>query len=143
MKLKDVMTSNVQVVAPDATIREAAALMRALDIGPLPVCDGRRLLGVVTDRDLTVRATADGRDPNTTRVREVMSEGVVTCFEDDDVKTAAQLMQREQIRRLPVLSRDKMLVGIVSLGDLALEAGDDKLTGRTLEEISEPAQPEP
>ena len=86
VRLKDVMTSNVQVVAPDATIREAATLMKALDIGPLPVCDGRRLLGVVTDRDLTVRATADGRDPNTTRVREVMSEGVVTCFEDDDVK---------------------------------------------------------
>ena len=126
MRLKDVITSNVQVVAPDATIREAAALMKALDIGPLPVCDGRRLLGVVTDRDLTVRATADGRDPNTTRVREVMSEGVVTCFEDDDIVTVAQLMQREQIRRLPVLSRDKMLVGIVSLGDLAVEAGDDQ-----------------
>jgi CBS domain-containing protein len=135
------MTRDVQVVAPDATIREAAALMKALDIGPLPVCDGRTLLGVVTDRDLAVRATAEGRDPNTTRVREVMSAGVVTAFEDDDVRDAAKLMQREQIRRLLVLSRDKLLVGIVSLGDVATEAGDAKLAGRTLEEISEPSEP--
>jgi CBS domain-containing protein len=142
MKLRDVMTRDVDVIAPDATIREAAARMKALDVGSLPVCDGRRLQGMVTDRDLAIRAVAEGRDPDATPIREVMSPGVVTAFEDDDVKDAAALMQREQIRRLPVLDRAKQLVGIVSLGDLAVESGDDRLMGQTLEEISEPAQPE-
>lgn len=141
MKLKDVMTRNVEVISPDATIREAASKMKSLDVGPLPVCDGRRVLGMVTDRDLTVRATAEGRDPNTTRVREVMTSEVITSFEDDDVKDAAKLMQKEQIRRLLVLDRDKQLAGIVSIGDLAVEAGNDKLIGQTLEQISEPAEP--
>ena len=139
-KLKDVMTRDVEVISPEATIREAAAKMKALDVGPLPVCDGRRVLGLLTDRDLTVRATAEGRDPNTTRVREVMTAEVIAADEDDDVKDAAKIMQTEQIRRLLVLDRDKQLVGIVSLGDLAIEAGDDKLIGQTLEEISEPGQ---
>ena len=142
MKLKDIMTRDVEVIGPEATIREAAAKMKALDVGPLPVCDGRRVLGMLTDRDLTVRATAQGRDPNTTRVREVMTADVIACDEDDDVKKAAKIMQQEQVRRLLVLDRDKQLVGIVSIGDLAVEAGDDKLIGQTLEEISEPAQPE-
>jgi CBS domain-containing protein len=141
-KLKDVMTRDVEVISPEATIREAAARMKALDVGPLPVCDGRRVLGMLTDRDLTVRATAEGRDPNTTRVREVMTAEVIAGDEDDDVKAAAKIMQQEQIRRLLVLDRDKQLVGIVSLGDLAVEAGDDKLIGQTLEQISEPAQPD-
>ena len=139
MKLKDIMTRETTVIRPDATIAEAAAIMKKQDIGSLPVCDGRRVLGVVTDRDLTIRATADGRDPNTTRVRDVMTAEVVTGVEDDDVKDAATMMQQHQIRRLLVLDRDKQLVGIVSLGDLATEAGDDKLAGQTLEEISEPA----
>lgn len=142
MKLKDVMTRNVEVISPDATIREAASKMKSLDVGPLPVCDGRRVLGMITDRDLTVRATAEGRDPNTTRVREVMTSEVLTCTEDDDVKDAAKLMQKEQVRRLLVLDRDKQLAGIVSIGDLAVEAGNDKLIGQTLEQISEPAHPD-
>jgi CBS domain-containing protein len=136
------MTRDVEVIAPTATVREAARKMKALDVGSLPVCDGRKLQGVVTDRDLTLRAIADGRDPDATSVRDVMSAGIVTAFEDDDVKAAAAVMQREQIRRLPVLDRAKQLVGIVSLGDLAVEAGDDRLMGQTLEQISEPSQPE-
>ena len=142
MQLKDVMTRDVEVIAPTATVREAATKMKALDVGSLPVCDGRRLQGVVTDRDLTLRALAEGRDPDATAVRDVMSPGVVTAFEDDDVQEAATKMQREQIRRLPVLDRAKNLVGIVSLGDLAVEAGNDRLMGQTLEQISEPAQPD-
>jgi CBS domain-containing protein len=109
-----------------------------MDVGSLPVCDGQRLLGMVTDRDLTIRMMAEGRDPVSTPVSEAMTPDVRYCFADQDVKEAAQLMQREQIRRLPVVDREKHLVGIVSLGDLAV-AGDDRLSGDTLQDISQPS----
>jgi CBS domain-containing protein len=142
MQLKDVMTRDVEVIHPDAPIEEAAAKMKALDVGPVPVCDGDRLLGILTDRDITVRATAAGRDPKATKVREVMTPEVVYCFEDQDVREAARLMQEKQIRRLVVLNRDKRLVGIVALGDLAVETGDERLAGEVVERVSEPARPE-
>jgi CBS domain-containing protein len=142
MQLKDVMTRDVEVVHPNATLEEAAAKMDSLDIGPLPVCDGNRLVGMVTDRDITVRATAAGKDPRTTQVREVMTDNVVYCFDDDDTNEAARLMEEQQIRRLVVLDRDKRLVGIVSLGDLAVATQDDQLSGEVLERISEPAEPD-
>ena len=138
MKISDVMTSEVEVVHPDATLREAAEKMKALDVGPLPVCDGQRLLGMVTDRDITVRATAEGKDPNTTPVRDVMTASVVYCYADQDVSEAANLMEREQIRRIVVLDRAKNLVGVVSLGDLATGGASRKLTGKALEGVSEP-----
>lgn len=138
MKVSDVMTSEVEVVHPDATLREAAEKMKALDVGPLPVCDGQRLQGMVTDRDITVRATAEGKDPNTTPVRDVMTASVVYCYADQDVSEAASLMEREQIRRVVVLDRAKNLVGVVSLGDLATGGASRKLTGRALEGVSEP-----
>jgi len=112
--------------------------MKDLDVGPLPVCEGDRLVGMVTDRDITVRAVAEGCDSRTTTVRDVMTSDVVYCFENQDVEEAARLMKEHQVRRLIVLSRDKRLVGIVSLGDLAVETGDEHLTGRTLEEVSLP-----
>ena len=142
MLLRDVMTRDVEVVNPEATLAEAALKMRDLNVGPVPVCDGRRVQGIITDRDVTVRATAEGRDPNTTKVREVMSPNPVFCYEDQDIHEAARLMQEKQIRRVMVLNREKDLVGIVSLGDLAVESGDDKLSGQTLEDISKPAKPE-
>ncbi len=142
MQLKDVMTRDVEVVHPNATLEEAAAKMDSLDIGPLPVCDGNRLVGMVTDRDITVRATAAGKDPRTTQVRDVMTDNVVYCFDDDDTNEAARLMEEQQIRRLVVLDRDKRLVGIVSLGDLAVATQDDQLSGEVLERISEPAEPD-
>jgi CBS domain-containing protein len=141
-KVKDVMTRDVEVVRPDDTLATAAVRMKELNIGSMPVCDGRRLMGMLTDRDITVRATAAGRDPMATRVREMMTPEVVTAFDEDDVKQAAKTMQQHQIRRLPVVDRAHQLVGIVSIGDLAVETGDDKLVGQTLEEISEPAQPD-
>ena len=141
MQVKDIMTPQVEVIHPDTTLTEAAKKMSRLEIGPLPVCDGERLVGMVTDRDITVRATAKGCDPNTTKVREVMTPEVVYCFEDQDVKTAAQMMEMRQIRRVPVLNHNKRLVGIVSLGDLAVETGNQKLAGKTLERVSEPAGP--
>ena len=143
MRVKEVMTPGVDVIRPDSTLQEAAAKMKARDIGPLPVCDGGRLVGMLTDRDITVRATAEGEDPATIRVRDIMTPEVVACFEDQLVSEAAQLMQDRQVRRLVVLNRDKQLVGIVSLGDLAVQTGDEQLAGQTLEQVSEPAPPFP
>jgi CBS domain-containing protein len=140
MQVQDIMTPNVEVISPTATLREAAEKMSRLDIGPLPVCDGDRLVGMLTDRDITVRATAQGRDPNTTPVREVMTPEVVYCFTDQEVEIAAQMMERRQIRRVPVLDRDKRLVGIVALGDIALQAEDPELAEDTLERVSVPKQ---
>lgn len=141
MKIKDIMSRDVQVIHPDSVIQEAAGKMKTFDIGSLPVCDNRRLLGVLTDRDIAVRAVASGRDPGTTKVSDTMTPELIYCFEDENVKAAAKLMERHQIRRLPILDREKHLVGIVSLGDLALETGDDQMSGEVLEEISEPNLP--
>ena len=141
MQLRDVMTRDVEVVHPDATVEEAAEKMEALNVGPLPVCDGRRLVGMITDRDITVRAVAAGVGPGEARVRDVMTPEVAYAFEDQDVREAERIMQERQIRRLPILDRDKRLVGIVSLGDLAVDT-DAAGAGETLERISEPARPE-
>lgn len=142
MKIKDVMTKDVVTVRPDAKIQEAAEQMRSLNIGSLPVHDGQQLLGMVTDRDITVRATAQGRDPRSTMVKDVITPDVVYAFEDQDVQEAAQLMSKMQIRRLPILSRDKRLVGIVALGDVAVDTFSEKLGGAVLKEVSEPSKPQ-
>jgi CBS domain-containing protein len=139
MKVSEVMTPGAECTPPDATLQQAAERMKALDVGALPVCDKDRLVGVLTDRDITVRSVSDGHDPRTDRVRDVMTPEIVYCFEDQDVAEAARLMRAKQIRRLPVLNHDKRLVGIVSLGDLAVETGDEQLAGHALEGISEPA----
>ncbi len=139
MQLKEIMTTDVEIVRPESSVREAAKKMRSLDVGALPVCDGQRLLGMVTDRDITIRATAEARDPEKTLVRDCMSAEVVYCFEDQDARDAERLMQEKQIRRLPVLTREKQLAGIVALGDLATKTGDVQQVGRTIQEVSEPA----
>ena len=138
MQLKEVMTSRVTVIAPEATIQAAAEKMSDLEIGLLPVCEGGRLVGMVTDRDITVRAVAEGRGPVTTQVREVMTPDIIYGFDDQDVEDAARLMEQYQIRRLPVLNRRKQLVGMVSLGDLAVHPGQQPLAGEVLEQVSEP-----
>ena len=142
MQLKEIMTRDVEVVHPDATLQEAARKMRDLDVGPIPVSDGTRLQGMVTDRDIAIRAVAEGRDPASTKVSEVMTPEIVYCFEDQDVDDAVRIMEEKQIRRLLVLNHDKDLVGIVSLGDLAVEGRNRGLTGEALEHISEPSEPE-
>jgi CBS domain-containing protein len=140
MKINEIMTRNVEVVQPNSVLQEAAGKMKSLNVGSLPVCDNRKLLGIITDRDIAIRAVADGRDPASTKVSETMSPDLVYCFEDQDIKDAANLMERHQIRRLPILDRNQQLVGIVSLGDLAVET-KNKLSGEVLEEVSEPAKP--
>jgi len=141
MRVKEVMTTGVEVIDPDGTLQEAAARMKSLDVGMLPVCDNGRLEGTLTDRDITVRATAEGEDPTIIRVRDVMTPDVVYCYDDQLVSDAARLMQERQVRRLVVINRDKRLVGIVSLGDLAIETGDEEMAGQALEAVSEPSRP--
>jgi CBS domain-containing protein len=139
MQIREVMSQYIEVIHPDASVIEAAQKMSQVDVGPLPVCEGERLVGMLTDRDIIVRVVAKGCDPQTTRVREVMTPEVVSCYEDQDVQTAAQLMAARQIRRLPVLDCDQLLVGILSLADLAVYAADEALASEVLQEVSEPA----
>jgi CBS domain-containing protein len=136
MQLKDVMTKNVQLTDPGTTLKSAAALMRDGDFGLLPVGENDRLVGTLSDRDIVVAAVAEGKDPNSTAVRDAMSEGIAYCFEDQSLDEAAEVMRKRQIRRLPVLNRDKRLVGIVALADLAVESGSIKPAAQALSGVS-------
>ena len=136
MRIADIMSRDVTVARPESTLREAAETMARIDAGALPVCDGRRLQGILTDRDIVVRGLAKGLDPDAT-VTQVMTEGVEYCFEDDDLTEVCDKMATSQIRRIPVVDRDKNLVGIVSLGDLARQSPPAK-AGDVLEEVSQP-----
>jgi CBS domain-containing protein len=137
-KIAEIMTRNVQVVRPDDSLQRAAQCMKDLDVGAVPVCDGRRLLGMLTDRDITVRASALGLSPGTTKVTEVMSTDVWWCTEDESATEVLDGMGEHQIRRLPVVNAQKELVGIVSLGDLATRQHTP--VHQALREISTPAR---
>jgi CBS domain-containing protein len=139
-KIREVMTRDVEVINPNDTLRDAAEKMRSLNVGPLPVCDGQRVVGMITDRDIVVRGIAEGKDPRSTKVSEAMSSGIQYCFEEDDVDTILDRMKEKQIRRFIVINQDKKLVGIVAIGDLAQEASESKV-GEALEGISEPSSP--
>ena len=135
MQVQEIMSRDVTLIDPN-TIRDAAKKMRADDIGALPVGENDRLIGMVTDRDITMRAVAEDRAPNTTSVREVMSEWVHYCFDDDNVQKAADVMAEHQVRRLPVLNREKRLVGVVALADLG--RGKPDAARSALQGASEP-----
>jgi len=139
MQVREIMTHNVEVISPSDTLEHAARKMEELNIGPLPVCEGNRLMGLLTDRDITVRATAAGCDPKTTLVGDAMSLEVITCYEDQDVREASKLMKERQVRRLLVLNRANDLVGIVSLADLATEAPASGQPGEVLTKVSQPS----
>ena len=124
MKVSEVMTRDVQTVRPDQPVQQAASFMLSADAGSIPVTDGDRLIGMITDRDITVRGVAKGYGPDTP-VRELMSNEIICAREDDDIEEVASKMGEAQIRRLPVIDRDERLCGIVSLGDLSREADDD------------------
>ena len=136
MQVRDAMSDDVQIASPNQSIRDAASLMAKIDAGVLPVGDNDRLVGMITDRDIALRAIALGKGPDTP-VRDVMSQDVKYCFEDDDVDDVAQNMADIKVRRLPVLNKSKRLVGIVSLGDLAVADGPAN-AGEALCGISEP-----
>jgi len=135
-KISEVMTRGIQIANPDQTIREAAMTMAREDIGSLPVGENDRLIGMITDRDIALRAVAEGRSPNTP-VRDVMTDDIKYCFEDDDVAQVAQNMAELQVRRLPVVNRDKRLVGIVALSNVA-QCGNKKATSEMLRGVATP-----
>ena len=136
--LKELMSRDVQIIGPDDTIKAAALQMLNGDFGMLPVGEHDRMIGTISDRDIAIRAVADGKD-GATKVREVMSEGVIWAYENDSVEKGAKLMSEHQIRRLPIVNIEKRLVGIVALGDFAVVSGDVKTAGEALSEISKPA----
>jgi CBS domain-containing protein len=136
MKIHEIMTREVYVAGPAQTIREAARIMAQYDTGALPVGDDQRLLGVITDRDIAVRAVAQGKSGDTP-VSEIMSTEVLYCYEDEDVEHVTRNMGDVKVRRLPVMNRQKRLVGIVSIGDLAHEARP-AVTGKAVADISRP-----
>jgi CBS domain-containing protein len=138
--LKDVMSKGVECMEPGSSLREVAVKMKELDAGSIPICDNDRLVGMVTDRDLVLETLAVDRDPDQVKAEDVMTSPIVYCFEDQDIGEAARIMEARQIRRLAVLSREKRLVGIVSLGDLSLRAGDHELAQEVLEEVSKPGR---
>jgi CBS domain-containing protein len=135
-KISEVMTTNVKVVRPHDTVENAAKMMADLDVGAIPVCDGKRLQGMITDRDITIRATAEGRGGDTP-VSDVMTTDVVWCTEQDDTQEVLNRMGDAQIRRIPVVDQDRNLVGIVALGDLAVE--EEENVDEALRDISMPA----
>ena len=138
--VKDVMSGNVQVVSPDMTIREAARMMREGDFGMMPVAENDRMIGAISDRDVAIRAVADGKGPDT-KVREIMSAGICWAYDDDTIEHAAEVMSEHQVRRLPVVNRDKRLVGIVALGDFAVDKSEIRSAAEALSHISEHGKP--
>jgi CBS domain-containing protein len=138
MKVKEIATRKPQVIHPDAMICEAAQMMKKHDIGMLPVCEGQRVVGILTDRDLAIRAVGEGCDPQTTKVSSVMTEGFTYCFDDQEIEEAARTMEEKQIRRIAVLNREKQLVGVASLGDFALRSNHERLPEEILERVSQP-----
>lgn len=137
-QIKDLMSRDVKVISPDMSIGEAAKKMRDGDFGMLPVGEDDRMIGTISDRDIAIRAVAEGKDSGT-KVRDVMSEGIAWAYEDDSVEQAARVMSERQVRRLPVVDRDKRLVGIVALGDFAVKSSEIQPTAQALSDISQPA----
>lgn len=137
-KLKDLMSRDVKVINPEMSIREAATHMLEGDFGMLPVGENDRMIGTITDRDIAIRAVAVGKD-SSTKVRDVMTEGIAWVFEDESVEDATKMMSDRQVRRLPVVDRNKRLVGIIALGDFAVESSEIRPAAAALSEISKPS----
>jgi CBS domain-containing protein len=136
MRVSEVMTRDVRLISPDRSIEEAAAIMAEADIGALPVGEDDRLIGMITDRDIAIRGIAKGCDRSTT-IGEVMSPDIKYCFEDEDIGHVAKNMGNIQVRRLPVMNRDKRLVGILSLSNIAME-GNQRQAAEVIKKVSEP-----
>ena len=135
--IRELMTTNPATVEPSAPVVDAARVMKQQDVGPVPVVEnGDRLAGIVTDRDIVLRVVAEGGDPQSTTVGEIMSRDLATVDPDQPLDEALRLMARHQVRRLPVCEEDGRLVGIVAQADIATELGDDRVTGQVVEEIS-------
>ncbi len=138
MIVKDLMSKNVAAVSPDTSLEEVARRMKEMNIGSVPVCESGKVVGIVTDRDIVIRELAQGKNPVTSKVRDVMSSGVSTASPDMDVHDAAQIMSERQIRRLPVIENDK-LVGMLAIGDMAVRSKLEDDAGEALGDISQPS----
>jgi CBS domain-containing protein len=141
MKVSEIMTSDFEMIDSTSSLIDTAKKMKEFNVGFLPVKEGTNLIGVVTDRDIVIRALAEGRDFGSTPVKDIISSDIVYCFEDDSVEEAVRLMEENQVRRLIVCRSDRTPVGVLSLGDLAVRSGQEQLYGEALEQISEPAAP--
>ncbi|MFK4134739.1 CBS domain-containing protein [Pseudomonas luteola] len=137
MKVSECMTRNVQMVSPEMSIQEAAKIMLQIDAGALPVHERDQLIGIITDRDIVIRAVCEGKGPDTS-IREIMSRDVKYCFDDQEIGEVAKNMADIQLRRLPVVNRDKRLVGILALGDIA-NAANDQTAGEAITGVSRSA----
>ncbi|MFW6022063.1 MAG: CBS domain-containing protein [Halanaerobiaceae bacterium] len=140
MKIKDIMTNDVSYVKPDSSIKDAANIMKNLNVGSVPVCEGSKPVGIITDRDIAIRSVADGKDSNTP-VSQVMSANLIYGNPDMSDMEAANLMSARQVRRLPIVDKNN-LVGIVALGDLAVGEQTDMEAGQALTDISIPSKPQ-
>jgi len=139
MLCREIMTPNPEYVRPSDPVMKAAQLMKSEDVGPIPIVDdkdGKRLAGIVTDRDLAIKVVAEARDPRTTLVKDVMTDDVVTCKENEDVNQALKLMQENQVRRIPVVDQSDHLLGIIAQADVATRLGQAQTTGKVVEDIS-------
>lgn len=141
MNVSEIMTSDFEMIDSTNSLRDAARKMKSLNVGFLPVQEGTMLIGLLTDRDIVIRGLAEGGDADSTQVKDIISSKVVYCFEDDSIEDAVRLMEEHKVRRLIVVDHDQVPVGIVSLGDIAVKAGLEQLSGEALERISEPAAP--
>jgi CBS domain-containing protein len=140
-QIKDIMTREVECATPEMTVREAAERMKSRNIGSLPVCEGKKVVGMITDRDITIRSTAGGSDPNATRVDAVMSRDVVSVKPDDSVRDAEQIMHDRQLRRLPVIDESGRLVGYLAIAKIARKESPAQ-AGRVFRGVSQPSKPE-
>jgi CBS domain-containing protein len=140
MTCGEIMTKNVSCCLPEDSMEQAAILMKSEDVGPIPVIESqssRKLIGIVTDRDLVIKGIAEGRDAKSTKIRDVMTDQPIVCMENDDVKEAVHLMSDHQVRRIPVVDDKHQILGIIAQADVAKRAGKTKQTGEVVEKISE------
>jgi len=139
MKVREIMTANVECISSSMPIAKVAETMRDMDIGFIPVCENDKVVGTVTDRDITIRSVAQGRDPRLAPVSEVMTQTVFHCYEDEEVDSVALAMQQSEVRRMLIFDRQDNLVGVISLGDIAKASGEERIAGETLGQIADAA----
>lgn len=140
MLCSEIMTRNPECCLPSDSVMKAAQLMKSEDVGPIPIVadkDGKRLTGIVTDRDLAIKVVAEARDPKTTNVEDIMSSDIVSCKDNDDVKTAIKLMEDYQVRRIPVVDQRDQLLGIIAQADVATRLGNTNMAGKVVKEVSQ------
>jgi CBS domain-containing protein len=137
MKVSTIMTKDARTILPDATVEQAARLMRDHRVGLLPVVENETLFGIITDRDLAIRALADGRNPHLTTVREVMTPEALWCYEDESITEASRIMEKHHVRRLIIKNRQHKLSGVLTITDLARRAANEKLPGHVLHRVAE------